>query len=229
MSSLPSRGAVLPPARTPPALILLMCFVAACLLWSGLDPFDRTTWWLEIMPIFAVMPLLWFTRVRFPLTTLLYIGIGLHAGGLLVGAAYSFPRVPLGAHLAEWFHLSRNPYDRIGHFVQGFVPAIAAREILLRGRHVTGPRMAAFLVVCVVMTFSATYELVEWAAAVTIGAGADDFLGMQGDPWDAQADMLCAFVGAVAMLLTLPRVHDRQMRALAGTPKPLRRDGARPF
>jgi putative membrane protein len=144
----------------------------------------------------------------------LYIGIFVHAIVLMVGGAYTYARVPLGFELQEWLGLARNPYDKIGHFLQGFVPALAAREILLRGDFVRGARMLAFLVICVVMAISATYELIEWAAALAMGQGADEFLGTQGDVWDTQSDMFCALLGAVAALLLLSRMHDRQIRAL---------------
>ena len=208
----------------PAALKCLNGAVLLGLVLSGIAPHDRTTWWLEIAPLFFVLLLLWRTHARFPLTPMLYAGIGLQMIGLLFGASYTFPRVPLGEWLVALLDLSRNPYDRIGHFVQGFVPAMAAREILVRGNHVRGVRMLPFLTVCVVMTFSATYEMVEWLAAVTLGRHADDFLGMQGDPWDAQADMLCAFGGAIAMLILLPRRHDAQIRALRDRAAPLGAD-----
>jgi putative membrane protein len=122
--------------------------------------------------------------------------------------------VPLGFQLAELLDLSRNPYDRIGHFFQGFVPALIAREILIRGRYVDGRKMLAFIVVCIVLAISATYELIEWAAALALGQGADEFLGTQGDPWDTQADMFCALIGAALALALLSRLHDRQLAGL---------------
>jgi putative membrane protein len=164
-----------------------------------------------------VLPLLWMTWRRFPLTTLLYACIFIHALILMLGGAYTYARVPLGFQLQELFDLSRNPYDKIGHFAQGFVPALAAREILIRGSYVRGRRMLAFLVLCVVLAVSAAYELVEWAAALALGQGADEFLGTQGDPWDTQSDMFLALIGAAAALLLSP-LHDRQIDRL-------RRDG----
>jgi putative membrane protein len=132
----------------------------------------------------------------------------------MTGGAYTYARVPLGFQLADLLDLSRNPYDRIGHFFQGFVPALVAREILIRGRYVNGPRMLAFLVVCVVLAISASYELIEWAAAVALGQGADEFLGTQGDPWDTQSDMFIALIGAVTALLFFSQLHDRQIENL---------------
>jgi putative membrane protein len=130
----------------------------------------------------------------------------------MLGGAYTYARVPLGFQMAEVFGLTRNPYDKIGHFFQGFVPALAAREILLRGSHVHGRRMLAFLVVCVVLAISATYEFIEWGAALALGQGADEFLGTQGDPWDTQSDMFFALIGAVSALALLSRLHDRQLQ-----------------
>ncbi|HRH88788.1 MAG TPA: DUF2238 domain-containing protein [Rubrivivax sp.] len=188
--------------------------VLGLLVASGLRPYDRLTWWLEVMPVLVVLPLLWATAGRWRLTTLLYLCIFVHAGVLLLGGAYTYARVPLGFQLQELLGLQRNPYDRIGHFFQGFVPALAAREILLRGNHVQGRRMLAFLVLCVVLAISASYELIEWAAALALGQGADEFLGTQGDPWDTQSDMFMALLGGSSALLLLSGVHDRQIAAL---------------
>jgi putative membrane protein len=189
--------------------------LVAALALSGWHPYDRTTWLLEIFPILIVLPLLWATRRSFPLTTLLYAGILVHGVVLAVGGAYTYARVPLGFHVADWLHLARNPYDRIGHFFQGLVPALAIREILIRGEYVRGRRMLAFVTLCIVLAISATYELLEWASALALGQGADEFLGTQGDPWDTQSDMFMALVGGAVALLTLSRFHDRQIRALA--------------
>jgi putative membrane protein len=178
---------------------------------SGWRPYDRLTWLLEVMPILIVLPILWATRRRFPLTTLLYAGILVHGIVLAAGGAYTYARVPLGFQIADWLHLTRNPYDKIGHFVQGFVPAIAIREILVRGGHVHGRRMLAFITLSIVLAISATYELLEWASALALGQGADEFLGTQGDMWDTQSDMFAAVIGGVCALLLLTRVHDRQI------------------
>ena len=190
--------------------------IIAGLVLSGIRPYDRTTWILEVFPVLVALPLLWATRERFPLTTLLYTLVALHAVVLMVGGAYSYARVPLGFSIQEAFGLSRNPYDRIGHFMQGFVPAILSREILVRGGHVQGRKMLAFICICIPLAFSAFYELVEWWAALSLGQGADEFLGTQGDPWDTQSDMFMALLGAISALLVLSRVHDRQMRKLIG-------------
>ena len=192
------------------AAVLLLALLAL----SGAHPYDRLTWGLEVLPIVVVLPLLWFTRTRYPLTALLYAAIFLHAVVLMTGGAYTYARVPLGFYLADIFDLSRNPYDKIGHFFQGLVPALAVREILLRGAYVRGRRMLAFIVVCVVLAISATYELIEWGAALALGQGADEFLGTQGDVWDTQSDMFCALLGAITALLVFARLHDRQLQNL---------------
>ena len=193
------------------SLALASAALLALLALSGARPYDRATWLLEVFPVIIALPVMWATYRRFPLTTLLYACIFLHAVVLMVGGAYTYARVPLGFQLADLLHLERNPYDKIGHLFQGFVPALAAREIFIRGRYVRGRRMLAFLVVCVAMAISAVYELIEWLAAVMFGDGAYDFLGTQGDLWDTQADMLFALIGAVAALLLLSRAHDRQL------------------
>ena len=182
------------------------------LILSGWAPFDRTTWLLEVFPVLIVLPLLLVTRHSYPLTTLLYLAITLHAVVLMVGGAYTYARVPLGFELARWFELSRNPYDKIGHLFQGMVPALAVREILVRGAYVRGRKMLAFLCVCVVLAISACYELIEWAAAVALGQGADEFLGTQGDPWDTQSDMFCALLGSILALLCGSRWQDSQIK-----------------
>ena len=185
------------------------------LVVSGIRPFDRTTWMLEVFPILIAMPMLWVTHRRFPLTNLLYVLIFCHAVVLMVGGAYSYARVPLGFQIQDLLHLSRNPYDKIGHFFQGFVPALLAREIFIRGRYVKSGKMLGFLVVCVALAISATYELIEWGAAIWLGQGADEFLGTQGDPWDTQSDMFFALIGSVTAILGLSRIHDAQIMRIS--------------
>lgn len=197
---------------------LLLIGLAASLVLSGLHPYDRTTWILEVFPIFIALPVLFFTYKNFPLTSFLYVFIFLHALVLILGGAYSYARVPLGFTLQEWFDLSRNPYDKIGHFFQGFVPALVAREILSRKHIVKGAKMLAFIIACIVLAISATYELIEWAAALALGQGADEFLGTQGDPWDTQSDMFMALVGAVSALLLCSKYHDVQIAKLEQQP-----------
>ena len=201
------------PAPRPHALILASVVLIALLAISGLRPYDRATWFLEVAPVMIALPVLWATARRFPLTTLLYLCILVHGAVLILGGAYTYARVPLGFELQELLGLGRNPYDKIGHFFQGFVPALVAREIFVRGQYVRGPKMLGFLVICVVLAISATYELIEWGAALALGQGADEFLGTQGDPWDTQSDMFLALIGSVTALVAFSRVHDRQLKS----------------
>ncbi|EHR70706.1 putative membrane protein [Burkholderiales bacterium JOSHI_001] len=189
--------------------------LVALLVWSGLHPYDRATWLMEVAPIFIAVPILFATYRTFPLTSLLYFLIFWHAAVLMLGGTYTYARVPLGFQIADLLGIHRNPYDKIGHFFQGFVPALAAREILHRGGYVKGEKMLAFLVVCVVLAISATYEFIEWGAALALGQGADEFLGTQGDPWDTQSDMFFALLGAISSLVLLSGVHNRQMATVA--------------
>jgi putative membrane protein len=188
--------------------------VLAALVASGVAPFDRATWVMEVLPAVIALPILWATARRHPLTPLLYVCIFLHCLVLIYGGAYTYARVPLGFELQQWLGTARNPYDKIGHFMQGFAPALVAREILIRGAFVRGGRMLAFLVLCIVLAISAVYELIEWAAAVAMGQGADEFLGTQGDEWDSQSDMLFALIGGATALLLLSRAHDAQIARL---------------
>ncbi len=199
--------------RVPWLLVGALLLIGALIL-SGWHAYDRPTWLLEVLPVLVALPVMAATYRRFPLTTLLYIVIFLHALVLILGGTYTYARVPLGFELAQWFDLQRNPYDKIGHFFQGLVPALVAREILLRGAFVRTRGMLAFLVVCVVLAISASYELVEWGVAVAVGQGADAFLGTQGDPWDTQSDMLFALIGAVTALVFFSGLQDRQIARL---------------
>ncbi|MGW1376134.1 DUF2238 domain-containing protein [Streptomyces sp. NPDC002446] len=187
--------------------------ILAGLAVSGLSPYDRVTWFLEIFWVAVGVPLVMLMWRRFPLTGLLCGLLTLHALVLCLGGHYTYARVPLGEWLQGWLGLSRNPYDRIGHLLQGFAPAILWREVLSRTSPLRGSRWLAPLTVCACLAFSALYELLEWAAAVIGGDGADAFLGTQGDVWDTQWDMFCAFIGAVMALLLLSRAHDRQLAA----------------
>ena len=191
--------------------LLGLIAVLVALVVSGLKPYDRATWWMEVAPVLIAAPILVATCRRFPLTSLLYFLICAHALVLILGGAYTYARVPLGFWLQDLLALERNPYDRIGHFMQGFVPALVAREILLRAKSVSTRGMAAFLAACVALAFSALYELIEWGAALALGQGAEEFLGTQGDPWDTQADMFLALGGAASALAALSRIHDRQI------------------
>jgi putative membrane protein len=186
----------------------------ALLALSAWRPYDLPTWAMEVAPVVVVLVLLWATHRRFPLTPLLYALIFVHAAILIYGGHHTYARVPLGFWMQEAFGLARNPYDGIGHFAQGFIPAIAARELLLRH---TGLARGAWLFAVVVLAclgISALYELIEWGAAVALGQGAEEFLGTQGDPWDTQKDMALAGLGAAAALLLLQRWHDRQLDRL---------------
>lgn len=199
------------------SLIVSGLLLVLILLFSGFRPYDRATWLLEVIPVLIALPILVMTYRRFPLTTLLYVLIFIHALVLILGGSYTYARVPLGFWIQEMFSLSRNPYDKIGHFAQGFVPFIVAREILIRGAYLSSRRMTAFLSICVVMMVSSFYELVEWWTALLLGGGAYEFLGTQGDIWDTQADMFYALIGAATAMLALSRLHDRQMAALKNT------------
>lgn len=198
----------------PKTLCLAAIILILLLLLSGLQPYDRVTWLMEVVPVLVVLPILFATYSRFPLTNLLYSLIFLHAIVLIVGGAYTYARVPLGFEIAQWFGLDRNPYDKIGHFMQGFVPAIAAREILIRHQILAKGKMLSFIVICIVLAISATYELIEWAAALALGQGAQEFLGTQGYEWDTQSDMFFALIGAIAALLFLSKWHNQQLNKL---------------
>jgi putative membrane protein len=188
----------------------------ALLAWSGWHPHDRFTWFLETAPIFIAVPILVATRRRFPLTPLAYRLILVHACILMLGGRYTYAEVPLGYWMEDAFGFARNHYDRIGHFAQGFVPAIVAREILIRRSPLRSGKWLFFLVTSVCLAVSACYELVEWWTAVATGEAATAFLGTQGDPWDTQWDMFLALIGALAAQLTLGRAHDQAIASLDG-------------
>jgi putative membrane protein len=201
-------------------LLLLLALLLLTIIWSWISPYDRLTWWLEAIPVIIALPLLLYTRDSFPLTRISYYLIFVHAVILVVGAHYTYARVPLGFWMQDWFDFSRNHYDRIGHLAQGFIPAILAREILWRKQVLNimnqnnGKGWLFFLVTSFCLAFSAFYELIEWWSAVIGGDGSLDFLGSQGDVWDAQWDMMLALIGAVAAQLLLSRWHHRQMAAI---------------
>jgi len=198
-------------ARLP---LVLLCIVCAGLLVSAIDPFDRETWFLEVAPVLIAAPLLLATYRKFRLTDLLYLLIAVHALILMVGGHYTYARVPAGFWVQDMLDLSRNHYDRLGHVAQGFIPAMVARELLLR---LTSLRPGAWLfalVTCVALAISAFYELIEWWVAVAIGEDANAFLATQGDVWDTQWDMFLALCGALIAQLTLNRVQDRHLARL---------------
>ena len=172
---------------------------------------DRFTWFLETVPAMLGLALMWATRDRFPLTRLLYWLIFVHSLVLILGGTYTYAKVPLGEWAKDWFGWQRNHYDRVGHFMQGFAPAILAREILARRSPLAGSAWMPVLVFSVCLAFSAFYELIEWWTALAVGEDAEAFLGTQGDPWDTQTDMFLAGIGAIAALLGLRRLHDAQL------------------
>jgi putative membrane protein len=197
------------PSRALP--LTLLVFVAAALVVSGIHPHDRLTWWLEVLPVLIAAPLLIATSRSFPLTPLAYWLIAIHSLILIVGGHYTYARVPLGFWLQDWFDFGRNHYDRIGHLMQGFGPAIITRELLLRTSPLAPGKWLFTLVLFTVLGISATYEFTEWWAALVNGDAAAAFLGTQGDPWDTQWDMFLAGCGAIASQLVLARLHDRQL------------------
>jgi putative membrane protein len=184
----------------------------AVLIWSGIEPKDYMTWCLEVAPAVIGGIVLWFTRNRFPLTTLVYVLILIHCIILMVGGHYTYAEVPLGEWAREVFDGSRNNYDKLGHFVQGFIPAIVARELVIRLGVFNSDRWRNFFIVCFCLGFSAFYELIEWWVALLSDEAADAFLGTQGYVWDTQSDMGWALFGAVSALVLLGRLHDRQLR-----------------
>jgi len=184
----------------------------ATLIWSGIDPKDQFTWFLETLPAMIAIVLLWLTRKTFPLTPLTYYLILVHGIILMIGGHYTYAEVPLFEWLKETFSLERNNYDKVGHFAQGFIPAIVAREILIRHHVVAQPGWLFFIIVCICLAVSAFYELIEWWVALSSDEAADAFLGTQGYVWDTQSDMAIALMGAISALLLLKKFHDRQLK-----------------
>lgn len=201
-----TRSAALP--------LSLLAVVSVALVASGVGPYDRLTWLLEVLPVLIAAPLLIVTWRSFPLTQLAYVLIAIHALVLILGGHYTYARVPLGFWMQDAFDLSRNHYDRIGHLMQGFSPAIVIRELLLRTSPLAPGKWLFTLVLFSVLGVSATYEFTEWWAALAGGEAADAFLGTQGDVWDTQWDMFLAGCGAIAAQVLLGRLHDRQLAAL---------------
>ncbi|HAF54699.1 MAG TPA: hypothetical protein DCL01_05660 [Thauera sp.] len=201
--------------------VALLFAVLAALVASGVSPHDRGVWWAEVMPVLIAVPILVASARRFPLTPLAYCLIAFFSLILILGGAYTYARVPIGFVVQDWFDLARNPYDRFGHFFQGVTPAILGRELLLRTSPLRPGKWLFFLVTLSCLGISALYELVEWASAELWAGGAVEFLGTQGDPWDAQADMLMALTGAMLAQWLLGGMHDRQLarleRARVGT------------
>jgi putative membrane protein len=193
---------------------IMVAVAALAVVVSGVGPKDRATWWMEVAPVLIAVPILLVTRRRFPLTPLLYGLVAAHACVLSLGGRYTYAEVPLGFWFRDALGLARNHYDRLGHLMQGFVPALVARELLLRTSPLRPGRWLFTLVTAVALAISAIYEFVEWWTAVLLGQGADAFLGTQGDPWDTQWDMFLAFLGAMLAQALLARAQDRQLARL---------------
>jgi len=205
-------GKAATPRDGQPAILAgLSLAVLAVLIWSGFNPRDRFTWFLEVLPVLAAFPVLALTYRRFRFTTLTYAFLAVHMVVLMVGGKYTYAEVPLFNAIRDAFHLARNEYDRVGHLFQGFVPALIAREILLRKSPLRPGGWLFFLVTCVCLSISAGYEFFEWGVAVATGTAADAFLGTQGDVWDTQWDMFMALLGALLAQILLSRVQDRQL------------------
>lgn len=184
------------------------------LVWSGIAPKDTITWALEVFPAVAGAIVLWMTRTKFPLTTLVYVLILIHCIILMVGGHYTYAEVPLGDWLRDAMDGSRNNYDKLGHFAQGFVPAMIARELVIRLQVFTSDAWRNFFIVSFCLGFSAFYELIEWWVALLSDEAAESFLGTQGYIWDTQSDMALALLGAIVALLSLAKLHDRQLKSL---------------
>jgi putative membrane protein len=196
--------------------LTLLGIVVVILVWSGINPHDRFTWFLEVFPVLIGVPVLISVYPRFRFTALAYTLMAIHAVILMVGGRYTYAEVPFGFWMRETFSLARNHYDRIGHFAQGFVPAVVARELLIRRSPLARSRWLPFMVICFCLAFSAFYELIEFWTALGTGEAAEAFLGTQGDPWDTQWDMMLALLGSITALVLLSRWHDRQLGRLTG-------------
>ena len=200
------------PSRPEPLHIALLVVFLTVSVWSVINPRDLFTWFLEVLPALIGLVVIIATYKRFRLTTLLYVLICIHATILLIGGHYTYAEMPLFNWLRDTFSLGRNYYDRLGHLAQGFIPAMIAREVLLRLTPLRRGKMLFFIIVCICLAISAFYEFIEWWVAVASGSAADAFLGTQGDVWDTQWDMFFAFCGAILALLTLSKYHDKQLK-----------------
>jgi putative membrane protein len=198
---------------------LWLFIYAVVLIWSGINPKDYFTWFLEVLPALIGFVIIAATYPRFKLTPLTYLLILIHCIILMVGGHYTYAEVPLFNWVRDSFHMERNDYDKIGHLAQGFVPAIISREILLRKEVIMHNKWMIFIIICICLAISAFYELIEWWAALLSGAAADAFLSTQGDVWDTQSDMALALVGTILALVLLSKVHDRQIRELSASPR----------
>lgn len=193
-------------------ILTVVSVVGIVFTWSLINPHDYFTWFLEVVPTIIGITLLVFTYKRFQFTTLVYVLIGFHAIILMVGGHYTYAEVPLFNWVQDTFHQQRNNYDKLGHFTQGFVPAIVAREMLLRLSPLRRGKWLSFIIVCICLAISAMYELFEWGVAVGTGTAADAFLGTQGDSWDTQTDMAFALLGAIVALITCSKLHDKYLK-----------------
>ena len=194
--------------------VALLGVVLVSMIISVIEPYEMGTWFLEVVPVFIGIPILYFTFKRFPLTPLTYRLLTIHALILILGGHYSYARVPLGFWIQDLFDFSRNHYDRIGHLAQGFIPAILAREILLRTSPLKPGKWLFVIVMSIVLAFSAFYEMIEWWAAIAGGDSAESFLGTQGDIWDTQWDMFIALLGAITAQLVLSKKHDKELNRI---------------
>ena len=185
------------------------------LIWSAINPKDYPTWWLEVAPALIALVVMAWTRKTFPLTPMLYVLVLVHSIILMIGGHYTYAEVPLFDSLKDVLGFERNNYDKLGHLAQGFIPAIDAREILLRCSPLAPGKMLFFIVCCVVLAISAMYELIEWWVALLSEEAAEAFLGTQGYVWDTQSDMFWALIGALMAQLILTRMHDRQLQKIA--------------
>ncbi|MDP3818169.1 MAG: DUF2238 domain-containing protein [Methylotenera sp.] len=191
--------------------LLLFTILSAVFVWSATNPTDRLTWWLEVAPVIIALPILFFSYKHLQFTQLAYFLMLVHAIILLIGGHYTYAEVPLFDWLQDMLDLSRNYYDRVGHFVQGFVPAIIVREIMLKKSPLQQGRWLFFITCCICLSISAVYEFVEWWVAVYEGGAAEAFLGTQGDVWDTQWDMFTALIGAIVAQVALAKTHDKQL------------------
>lgn len=196
---------------------ILLAIVVAFWVWSGIEPHDtRLTWFLETLPVMIALPVILLTYRRFPLTSLTYTLIAVHAMILMLGGHYSYAKVPLGFWMEDWFGWTRNNYDKIGHFMQGFGPAIYVREILARSSPLKPGKWLGFLSVAVPLAFSAIYEIIEWLASLTNPADTEAFLGTQGYIWDTQTDMFLCLIGSIVALVFLSKLHNRYVARMNG-------------
>ena len=192
-------------------LYTLLFLLILLLVWSGINPKEQFTWFLEVLPAVIGILVLLFTFKKFRFTNLVYVLIFFHCAILIIGGHYTYAEVPLFDWVRDVFDQSRNNYDKLGHFAQGFVPAMIARELLIRKNVILKTNWLPFVVVCIALAISAAYELIEWAVSVMSGEGGDSFLGTQGYVWDTQSDMLFALIGAIVALLTLSKIHNKQL------------------